>query len=90
MGEQAGPKQLIANAIRAEEVGFDFIAASDHHSPWLEEQGHSPYVWSVLGALAYATDRIDPMTYMTCPTMRYHLAAVGTVQVLTLGYGRLS
>jgi alkanesulfonate monooxygenase SsuD/methylene tetrahydromethanopterin reductase-like flavin-dependent oxidoreductase (luciferase family) len=42
MGEQAGPKQLVADAVRAEEVGFDFLAASDHFFPWLEEQGHSP------------------------------------------------
>ncbi len=31
-------------------------------SPWLEEQGHAPLAWSVLGALANATRRIGPMT----------------------------
>jgi G6PDH family F420-dependent oxidoreductase len=96
MGEQAGPKQLVADAIRAEEVGFDFVAASDHFSPWLESQGHSPYTWSVLGAVAHATERIELMTYVTCPTMRYHPAVVAqkaaTVQLLsdgrfTLGLG---
>jgi G6PDH family F420-dependent oxidoreductase len=96
MGEQAGPKQLVADAVRAEEVGFDYLAASDHHSPWLVEQGHSPYTWSVLGAVAQATERIDLMTYVTCPTMRYHPAVVAqkaaTVQLLsdgrfTLGLG---
>lgn len=96
LGEQAGPRQLVADAARAEEVGFDFVAASDHHSPWLEAQGHSPYVWSVLGAVAQATERIELMTYVTCPTMRYHPAVVAqkaaTVQLLsdgrfTLGLG---
>jgi G6PDH family F420-dependent oxidoreductase len=96
MGEQAGPKQLVADAVRAEEVGFDFLAASDHVSPWLDEQGHSPYTWSVLGAVAQATERVDLMTYVTCPTMRYHPAVVAqkaaTVQLLadgrfTLGVG---
>jgi G6PDH family F420-dependent oxidoreductase len=96
MGEQAGPKQLVRDAIRAEEVGFDFIQASDHHSPWLEEQGHSPYAWSVLGAVAHATERIELMTYVTCPTVRYHPAVVAqkaaTIQLLsdgrfTLGLG---
>ena len=96
MGEQAGPKQLVADARRAEQVGFDFLAASDHHSPWLVEQGHSPYVWSVLGAVAQATERIELMTYVTCPTMRYHPAVVAqkaaTIQLLsdgrfTLGLG---
>jgi G6PDH family F420-dependent oxidoreductase len=96
MGEQAGPKQLVADAVRAEEVGFDFLAASDHFSPWLAEQGHSPYTWSVLGAVAHATEHIDLMTYVTCPTMRYHPAVVAqkaaTIAVMsdgrfTLGLG---
>src|SRR3954463_3989434 len=96
MGEQAGPKQLVADAVRAEAVGFDFLAASDHYFPWLEEQGASPYTWSVLGAVAQATEHIDLMTYVTCPTMRYHPAVVAqkaaTVQVMadgrfTLGLG---
>ena len=96
MGEQAGPKQLVADAVRAEAVGFDFLAASDHYNPWLEEQGHSPYTWSVLGAIAQATSRIDLMTYVTCPTMRYHPVVVAqkaaTVSLLsdgrfTLGLG---
>jgi G6PDH family F420-dependent oxidoreductase len=96
MSEQAGPKQLVDNAIRAERAGFDFLAASDHFSPWLEEQGHSPYVWAVLGAVAQATESIELMTYVTCPTMRYHPAVVAqkaaTVQLLcdgrfTLGLG---
>ena len=43
MSEQAGPKQLVADAVRAEDAGFDFVAASDHYFPWLDEQGHSPY-----------------------------------------------
>lgn len=89
MGEQAGPRQLVDDAVRAEAVGFDFVAASDHHAPWLEEQGHSPYVWSVLGAVAQATERIELMTYVTCPTMRYHPAVVAqkaaTVQLLSEG-----
>jgi G6PDH family F420-dependent oxidoreductase len=96
MGEQAGPSQLVADAIRAEAVGFDFVAASDHYFPWLSEQGHAPYVWSVLGAVAQATERVELMTYVTCPTMRYHPAVVAqkaaTVQLLadgrfTLGVG---
>ena len=96
MGEQSAPKQLVADAVRAEEAGFDFIAASDHYFPWLAEQGHSPYTWSVLGAIAHATERIDLMTYVTCPIMRYHPAVVAqkaaTIQLLsdgrfTLGLG---
>jgi G6PDH family F420-dependent oxidoreductase len=89
MGEQAGPQQLVDDAMRAEAAGFDFLAASDHYFPWLDEQGHSPYVWSVLGAVAQATSSIEMMTYVTCPTMRYHPAVVAqkaaTVQLLSEG-----
>jgi G6PDH family F420-dependent oxidoreductase len=76
MTEQSGPKELVRYAVAAEESGFDFEVMSDHHSPWLTEQGHAPYAWSVLGAVAQATSRVGLMTYITCPTMRYHPAVV--------------
>jgi G6PDH family F420-dependent oxidoreductase len=74
--EQTPPKQLVDDLVRAEEIGFDFSVISDHYFPWLEQQGHSPYAWSVLGAAAQATSRIGLMTFVTCPTMRYHPAVV--------------
>ncbi len=64
MCEQTGPKQLVADAQRAEDAGFDFAVISDHYFPWLDEQGHSPYAWSVLGAVAHATERMGLMTYV--------------------------
>jgi G6PDH family F420-dependent oxidoreductase len=76
MSEEHGPADLVRNAQRAEQAGFDFAAISDHFSPWLEEQGHSPLAWSVLGAIAQATDKIGLMTAVTCPTMRYHPAII--------------
>jgi G6PDH family F420-dependent oxidoreductase len=94
--EQTPPKQLVSDLERAEEIGFDFSVISDHYSPWLERQGHSAYAWSVLGAAAQATSRIGLMTFVTCPTMRYHPAVVAqkaaTMGVLsdgrfTLGLG---
>ncbi len=96
MTEQSGPKDLVRWAVRAEEEGFDFEVSSDHYSPWLTEQGHAPYAWTVLGAVAQATERVGLMTYVTCPTMRYHPAVVAqkaaTLQILadgrfTLGLG---
>ncbi|MFC7720354.1 TIGR03557 family F420-dependent LLM class oxidoreductase [Nonomuraea recticatena] len=63
-------------AVTAEQLGFDFAVISDHYFPWIEEMGHSPYAWSVLGAVAHATQRIPLMTYVTCPIMRYHPAVV--------------
>lgn len=89
MCEQAGPRQLVRDVARAEEVGFDFAVISDHYSPWLASQGHSPNAWSVLGAAAQATERIPLMTYVTCPTVRYHPAIVAqqaaTVALLSEG-----
>ncbi|CPW32868.1 Hypothetical aminotransferase [Mycobacteroides abscessus] len=76
MTEQSGPKDLVRYAVAAEKAGFDFEVSSDHYSPWLSSQGHAPYAWSVLGAVAQATERVDLATYVTCPTMRYHPAVV--------------
>ena len=76
MTEQSGPRELVGYSRRAEEVGFDFEVMSDHYFPWLAAQGHAPYAWSVLGAVAEATSRVELMTYVTCPTMRYHPAVV--------------
>ncbi|HEV7755459.1 MAG TPA: LLM class F420-dependent oxidoreductase [Mycobacteriales bacterium] len=89
MCEQSGPRELVRDVVRAEEAGFDFAVISDHYFPWLDEQGHSPYAWSVLGAAAQATSRIPLMTYVTCPTVRYHPVVVAqkaaTVQILSEG-----
>jgi alkanesulfonate monooxygenase SsuD/methylene tetrahydromethanopterin reductase-like flavin-dependent oxidoreductase (luciferase family) len=56
MCEQAGPRQLVRDVVRAEEAGFDLAVISDHDNPWLDSQGHSPYAWSVLGVAAQATE----------------------------------
>ncbi|QIG45176.1 LLM class F420-dependent oxidoreductase [Nocardioides anomalus] len=84
MTEQSGPRELVRYAVGAERAGFDFEVSSDHYSPWLTEQGHAPYAWTVLGAVAQATERVDLMTYVTCPTMRYHPAVVAQ-KAATLG-----
>ncbi len=76
MTEQSGPRSLVSQARRAEEVGFDFEVMSDHYFPWLSAQGHAPYAWSVLGAVAEVTQRVELMTYVTCPILRYHPAVV--------------
>ena len=76
MTEEHGPADLVRNAKRAEQAGFDFAAISDHYFPWLEEQGHAPFAWSVLGAVAEATEHLGLMTSVTCPIMRYHPAII--------------
>ncbi|MBT2226670.1 TIGR03557 family F420-dependent LLM class oxidoreductase [Nonomuraea sp. NEAU-A123] len=96
MCEQTPARQLVDDAAAAERTGFDYAVISDHYFPWVEEQGHAAYAWSVLGAVANATERLPFMTYVTCPIMRYHPAVVAqkaaTMGVLsdgrfTLGLG---
>ena len=96
MTEQAGPAALVEHAAAAERAGFDFAVSSDHYFPWLDSQGHAPNAWSVLGAVTQVTSRMELMTYVTCPIIRYHPAIVAqqaaTTQILsggrfTLGLG---
>jgi G6PDH family F420-dependent oxidoreductase len=84
MTEQSRPDQLVTDLVAAEAAGFDFSVCSDHYQPWLAEQGHAGYAWSILGAAAYATERIGLMSYVTCPTLRYHPAVVAQ-KAATLG-----
>jgi G6PDH family F420-dependent oxidoreductase len=74
--EAFGPAELIRQAVRAEEAGFDFVEMSDHYHPWLDVQGHSSFTWTVLGAIAAKTERIGLVTGVTCPTVRYHPAII--------------
>lgn len=87
MTEQSRPDQLVADVVAAEVAGFEFSVCSDHFQPWLAEQGHAGYAWAILGAAAQATERIGLMTYVTCPTIRYHPAVVAqkaaTLQILS-------
>src|SRR4051794_19728989 len=96
MTEQSGPREIVRYAAGAEQAGFDFEVMSDHYSPWLQEQGHAAYAWSILGAVSQVTERVELMTYVTCPILRYHPAVVAqkaaTVGLLsdgrfTLGLG---
>jgi coenzyme F420-dependent glucose-6-phosphate dehydrogenase len=74
--EEHGPKELVANARRAEEAGFEFAMISDHFHPWTDSQGESPFVWSVIGGIAGATERLRLGTGVTCPTVRTHPAII--------------
>jgi coenzyme F420-dependent glucose-6-phosphate dehydrogenase len=74
--EEHRPLDLVRNASRAEEAGFTFALVSDHFHPWIDRQGQSPFVWSVLGGIALATEHLLVGTGVTCPTMRIHPAIV--------------
>src|SRR5436190_6713171 len=73
--EEFGPKDLVTQAKMAEQAGFSALQISDHFHPWIDEQGQSPFVWSVIGAIA-ATTPLAVMTAVTCPTMRIHPAII--------------
>jgi coenzyme F420-dependent glucose-6-phosphate dehydrogenase len=74
--EEHGPNELVRNARAAEEAGFTFALISDHFHPWVDAQGQSPFVWSVIGGIANATDRLRLGTGVTCPTIRIHPAII--------------
>jgi G6PDH family F420-dependent oxidoreductase len=74
--EEHGPRALVEHAVLAERAGFDHLLISDHIHPWVDEQGHSPFVWSVIGAIAQATERVGLGTAVTCPLIRMHPAIV--------------
>lgn len=92
MAEEHGPRALVENAVRAEAAGFDYVAISDHFHPWLEAQGHSPFAWSVLGAIAHTTTTIGLLSALTCPIIRYHpvIVAHAAATVAVMSDGRLS
>lgn len=87
--EEHPPGHLVELAVAAEEAGFDFVSISDHFHPWVSEQGHSPFVWAVLGAIAARTNDIEVGVGVTCPTVRMHPAinahAVATTAALFEG-----
>ena len=67
--EEYSPDQLVEQAVLAEEAGFDALWISDHFHPWSDAQGHSPFVWSVIGAISQRC-ALPVTTAVTCPIMR--------------------
>lgn len=86
--EELDPQTMVRVGQAAQAAGLERIWISDHFHPWLEEQGESPFVWSVLGALA-ATTELTMTTAVTYPIYRIHPAiiaqAVATTELLAPG-----
>jgi coenzyme F420-dependent glucose-6-phosphate dehydrogenase len=74
--EEHGPLDLVRFTKAAEDAGFTFALISDHYHPWVDSQGNSPFVWSVIGGIAQATERIRLGTGVTCPLIRIHPAII--------------
>lgn len=83
IAEAYSPQEIVRQAVRAEEAGFDFVEISDHFHPWFDGQGHSGFVWSMLAAAAVSTERIELATGVTCPFIRYHPAIVAQAAATT-------
>ena len=80
--EHDGP-ELVEAAVLAERAGFRRATISDHFHPWLPEQGQSPFIWSVLGAIAQATTDLHVTTAVVCPTIRIHPVIVAQAAATT-------
>lgn len=90
--EEHSPAKLVEIAVAAEEAGFDFVSISDHFHPWISEQGHSPFVWTVLGAISQRTENLEVGVGVTAPIMRLHpaLNAHAVTTTATLLEGRFT
>jgi G6PDH family F420-dependent oxidoreductase len=80
--EEYGPAELIDQAKMAEAAGFESLWISDHFHPWNDEQGESPLVWSVIGAIS-AVCSLPITTAVTCPTIRVHPAIVAQAAAIS-------
>jgi len=74
--EEHSPTDLVRHARLAEEAGFTFALISDHYHPWIDRQGHSAFVWGVIGGISQQTERLVLGTGVTCPTIRIHPAII--------------
>ena len=81
--EEFPADRLVDNAVSAEEAGFTFALISDHYHPWIDRQGQSPFVWSVIGGIATQTERLRLGTGVTCPT----IVALGGADTVNGGGG---
>ena len=90
--EEHTPQELVQQAQLAEANGFSSVWISDHFHPWLDDQGQSPFVWSVIGGIATTTS-LQVTTAVTCPTIRIHpvvlAQAAATSAVMLEGRFRL-
>ena len=73
--EEYGPAELLQQAQLAEQAGFEALWISDHFHPWNDEQGQSPFVWSMIGALSQVC-QLPVTTAVTCPIIRVHPAII--------------
>lgn len=86
--EEHRSADLVRNAALAEDAGFEFALISDHYHPWVDAQGHSPFVWTILGGIARETRTLEVGTGVTCPMIRIHPAIIAQAAATTADSSR--
>jgi coenzyme F420-dependent glucose-6-phosphate dehydrogenase len=85
--ERYQPDELVAQAVAAEEAGFDAVCCSDHLEPWWTPGSPTPAAWGNawvwLGAVGQATKRVSLGTAVTGLVHRYNPVVVAQ-QIATL------
>ena len=74
--EEHTPLDLVRWAERAEQAGFGYALISDHYHPWIDRQGHSGFVWGLIGAISQRTEKLILGTGVTAPIIRTHPAII--------------
>ena len=89
--EQFAPRELLEYAVRAEQLGFDTVAISDHFQPFRHTGGHSPFSFAWMGAVAERTCHATIGTSVITPTFRHHPSTIaqGFATLACLAPGRV-
>ena len=83
--EEHDPRDLVRHARDAERAGFRTAMISDHLRPWVPSQANAAHVWTVVGAIAGATDAMEvgtgvtAMVHRSSPVAIAHAAATAAV-----------
>lgn len=70
--EEHSARSLVEHAVLAESIGVETAMISDHLQPWIAAQGHAGHVWTTIGAIANATERLEIGTGVTAMIHRSH------------------
>jgi coenzyme F420-dependent glucose-6-phosphate dehydrogenase len=85
--ERFPPEELLAQAVEAEQAGFDGVACSDHLAPWWTDGDPAPAeagnAWVWLGAAGHATNGVSIGPAVTAIVYRYNPVVVAQ-QIATL------
>jgi coenzyme F420-dependent glucose-6-phosphate dehydrogenase len=74
--ERFGPRELLDQAVEAEQAGFDIVCCSDHLAPWWDPShgppAHCANAWVWLGAAGHATSAVSIGPAVSAIVHRYN------------------